>query len=334
MWWIAILFAIGSTCFLVGPFPGYAALVGAEADALTFFVGSIFFTTAALLQCLETWSAPADRSLEQHHPVRRHDRLQRDDPPRRPGELRRLVVRPPGVDAGRGRLHLLPRLRRDGVRRRRPRADRARRAGATGSGRSPPSTSWAASPSASRRSRRTWCPTTAARSTSPPPTSRRRSAASASSSARCCCYPSTTAGAMLALRRKRLPGSKRRLTSRSRGRFGPYASPSAVGLGAERVDVDAVAVGAQGEADVARPRRVAVGRGGVAGGQPGAHAPRQVRGRAVRVRRGLRRDARHRAAEGRQQDVRERAGRVAHGVDQRRRSTPSDRSSSCTLVFT
>ncbi len=57
MWWIAILFAIGSTCFLVGPFPGYAALVGAEADALTFFVGSIFFTTAAALQCLETWPA-------------------------------------------------------------------------------------------------------------------------------------------------------------------------------------------------------------------------------------------------------------------------------------
>jgi hypothetical protein len=59
LWWIAILFAIGSTCFLVGPFPGYAALVGAEADALTFFVGSIFFTTAAALQCVETWSAPA-----------------------------------------------------------------------------------------------------------------------------------------------------------------------------------------------------------------------------------------------------------------------------------
>lgn len=59
IWWIAILFAIGSTCFLVGPFPGYAALVGAEADAMTFFVGSIFFTSAALLQTLETWPAPA-----------------------------------------------------------------------------------------------------------------------------------------------------------------------------------------------------------------------------------------------------------------------------------
>jgi hypothetical protein len=43
-------FAIGSTCFLVGPFPGYAELVGARADALTFFVGSIFFTTGGALQ--------------------------------------------------------------------------------------------------------------------------------------------------------------------------------------------------------------------------------------------------------------------------------------------
>ena len=42
--WMALLFAIGSTCFLIGPFPGYADLVGDSADAVTFFVGSIFFT--------------------------------------------------------------------------------------------------------------------------------------------------------------------------------------------------------------------------------------------------------------------------------------------------
>ena len=51
--WIGVLFAIGSTCFAVGPFPGYVHLVGASATAATFFVGSIFFTSAALLQLIE-----------------------------------------------------------------------------------------------------------------------------------------------------------------------------------------------------------------------------------------------------------------------------------------
>ena len=48
------LFAIGSACFLVGPFPGYLQLVGSAADGITFFVGSIFFTSAALLQFVAT----------------------------------------------------------------------------------------------------------------------------------------------------------------------------------------------------------------------------------------------------------------------------------------
>ncbi len=52
--WIAVLFAIGSTCFLIGPFPGYLQLVGSSADGITFFVGSIFFTSAAFLQLLST----------------------------------------------------------------------------------------------------------------------------------------------------------------------------------------------------------------------------------------------------------------------------------------
>jgi hypothetical protein len=50
---VALAFAIGSTCFLVGPFPGYANLVGERAAALTFFVGSIFFTIGGALQTLE-----------------------------------------------------------------------------------------------------------------------------------------------------------------------------------------------------------------------------------------------------------------------------------------
>ena len=51
---IAIGFAIGSTCFLLGPFPGVIQLVGAEADAWIFFVGSIFFTVAAGLEVRES----------------------------------------------------------------------------------------------------------------------------------------------------------------------------------------------------------------------------------------------------------------------------------------
>src|SRR4051794_38573547 len=48
--WMALLFAVGSLCFLIGPFPGYAELVGPGADAVTFFVGSIFFTGGGALQ--------------------------------------------------------------------------------------------------------------------------------------------------------------------------------------------------------------------------------------------------------------------------------------------
>jgi len=48
--WMALGFAIGSTCFVIGPFPGYASLVGETADGVTFFVGSIFFTAAGAVQ--------------------------------------------------------------------------------------------------------------------------------------------------------------------------------------------------------------------------------------------------------------------------------------------
>jgi len=48
--WMALCFALGSLCFLIGPFPGYADLVGPGADAVTFFVGSLLFTTGGGLQ--------------------------------------------------------------------------------------------------------------------------------------------------------------------------------------------------------------------------------------------------------------------------------------------
>ncbi|MGZ4650142.1 MAG: hypothetical protein ACXV3A_06360 [Kineosporiaceae bacterium] len=47
---MALTFATGSTCFLVGPFPGYLDLVGPVADAVTFFVGSVLFTIGGALQ--------------------------------------------------------------------------------------------------------------------------------------------------------------------------------------------------------------------------------------------------------------------------------------------
>jgi hypothetical protein len=56
--WMALSFATGSLCFLIGPFPGYAELVGAAADAATFFVGSILFTAGGALQ---TWLAYPER---------------------------------------------------------------------------------------------------------------------------------------------------------------------------------------------------------------------------------------------------------------------------------
>jgi hypothetical protein len=57
---MALCFALGSACFLIGPFPGYAQLVGDSADAVTFFVGSILFTLGGALQ---SWLAWPDRRI-------------------------------------------------------------------------------------------------------------------------------------------------------------------------------------------------------------------------------------------------------------------------------
>ncbi len=58
--WMALCFAFGSTCFLIGPFPGYVQLVGESADGITFFVGSILFTAGGAFQ---SWLAWPDRRL-------------------------------------------------------------------------------------------------------------------------------------------------------------------------------------------------------------------------------------------------------------------------------
>ena len=53
-----MLFIIGSSCFAVGPFPGFLQLVGPTADAAVFFIGSIFFTSAATVQYLDSRAGP------------------------------------------------------------------------------------------------------------------------------------------------------------------------------------------------------------------------------------------------------------------------------------
>jgi hypothetical protein len=53
--WMALFFALGSTCFLIGPFPGCAQLVGESADAITFFLGSILFTIGGATQSGLAW---------------------------------------------------------------------------------------------------------------------------------------------------------------------------------------------------------------------------------------------------------------------------------------
>jgi preprotein translocase subunit SecG len=67
-WWIGVLFAVGSACFAVGALPPYADGVGTNLDNLTYFVGSIFFTTAAFLQYFEAATTSAD--LDGTHPRR------------------------------------------------------------------------------------------------------------------------------------------------------------------------------------------------------------------------------------------------------------------------
>jgi hypothetical protein len=57
-WWIGGLFAVGSLCFALGSVPWYVDEVAPAVVGWTFFVGSIFFTSAAYLQLHETLRAP------------------------------------------------------------------------------------------------------------------------------------------------------------------------------------------------------------------------------------------------------------------------------------
>jgi len=79
-WWIAVLFAVGSLCFLVAPLPSFLDRVGPQTVAGTFFVGSLFFTAAAALQWLETVNTEYESNVAVG------------------GSVRAFVWRPRGVD--------------------------------------------------------------------------------------------------------------------------------------------------------------------------------------------------------------------------------------------
>jgi hypothetical protein len=50
---IAWLFVVGSALFILGSVPAYANTVGATADGITYFIGSLFFTSASFSQLLQ-----------------------------------------------------------------------------------------------------------------------------------------------------------------------------------------------------------------------------------------------------------------------------------------
>ena len=53
---IAWLFIIGSALFVLGSVPAYLNAVGATADSVTYFVGSLFFTAASFAQLVQAQS--------------------------------------------------------------------------------------------------------------------------------------------------------------------------------------------------------------------------------------------------------------------------------------
>ncbi|HEY6474165.1 MAG TPA: hypothetical protein VIY26_14820 [Acidimicrobiales bacterium] len=67
-WWIGPLFAVGSACFALGALPVYADAVGTNSDNLTYFIGSLFFTTAAFLQYFEAATTSPHLSLDRDRP--------------------------------------------------------------------------------------------------------------------------------------------------------------------------------------------------------------------------------------------------------------------------
>ena len=66
-WWIAVLFAVGSLLFALGSLPGYVSTAGDRWDTVTYFAGSLFFTSAAFL----TYREAVDAAPPAQNPQRR-----------------------------------------------------------------------------------------------------------------------------------------------------------------------------------------------------------------------------------------------------------------------
>lgn len=65
-WWMAVLFIIGAACFTVGGLAAQHATTSRPAIGVTFFVGSIFFTTAAYLQYSEAVNVDHGLARDRH----------------------------------------------------------------------------------------------------------------------------------------------------------------------------------------------------------------------------------------------------------------------------
>jgi hypothetical protein len=68
-WWIGVLFAIGSFLFGLGTVPAYVDAVGGRPDAITYFIGSLFFTSAGFLQYREAVDAAPRQPGAPHRKV-------------------------------------------------------------------------------------------------------------------------------------------------------------------------------------------------------------------------------------------------------------------------
>lgn len=65
-WWVALLFMIGSALFALGAFPPYADATDPRVVGVTYFVGSLFFTSAGYLQFVQTINAPTEMNATSH----------------------------------------------------------------------------------------------------------------------------------------------------------------------------------------------------------------------------------------------------------------------------
>jgi hypothetical protein len=85
---LAWLFMLGASCFALGAIPAYVHAVGADADAITFFVGSIFFTSASYLQLVQAQS-PGMTDVDEQ---RQHTRVRAVPWAWRPGDKNWLAA--------------------------------------------------------------------------------------------------------------------------------------------------------------------------------------------------------------------------------------------------